>query len=118
MKMVIAYIRTECAALVMRQLYEAGIGGLTCYMVHGMRSEKPTFLYSTRPFEVHHLPTSLKLEVICADERADEVIGLLARSARSGDRGDGIVAVQDIEKVMKIRDLEPPAGDRTPERRS
>jgi hypothetical protein len=33
---------------VMRDLYEAGGGGITCYMVHGMRSEKPTFLYSTR----------------------------------------------------------------------
>lgn len=40
MKMVIAYIRTECASHVMRDLYEAGVGGITCYMVHGMRSVK------------------------------------------------------------------------------
>jgi hypothetical protein len=58
MKLVIAYIRTECAAHVIR----GRVGGITCYMVHGMRSEKPTFLYSTRPFEVHHPPASLKLE--------------------------------------------------------
>ena len=30
MKMAIAYIRTECAAHVMRDLYEADVGGITC----------------------------------------------------------------------------------------
>jgi nitrogen regulatory protein PII len=67
---------------VMRELYEAGVGGITCYMVHGMRSEKPTFLYSTRPFEVHHLPAALKLEVVCSEDRIDQVVRLLARTAR------------------------------------
>jgi nitrogen regulatory protein PII len=109
MKMAIAYIRTECAADVMRDLYEAGVGGVTCYMVHGMRSEKPTFLYSTRPFEVHHLPASLKLEVVCSEERIDQVVNLIARAARTGNRGDGIIAVMDVDKVQRIREIEPAA---------
>jgi hypothetical protein len=33
MKLVIAYIRTECAAHVMRELHETGVGGITCYRV-------------------------------------------------------------------------------------
>jgi nitrogen regulatory protein PII len=107
MKMVIAYIRTECAAHVMRDLYDAGVGGITCSMVHGIRSERPTFLYSTRPFEIHHLPASLKLEVICPDERSDELIELIARTAHTGNRGDGIVAVVDVDKVQRIRELDP-----------
>lgn len=45
MKLAIAYIRTECAAHVMRELYEAGVGGITCYLANGMSGEKPTFLY-------------------------------------------------------------------------
>lgn len=109
MKLAIAYIRTECAAHVMRDLYDAGVGGITCYMVHGMRSEKPTFLHSTRPFEVHHLPTSLKLEVVCSEERIDQVVSLIGAAARTGNRGDGIIAVQDVEKVLRIRDIEPPS---------
>ena len=107
MKLVIAYIRTECTAHVLRELYEAGVGGVTCYMVHGMSGEKPTFLYSTRPFEVQHLPPALKLEVICSEESVDNIVKLLARTARTGNRGDGIIAVQDIEKVLRIRDIEP-----------
>lgn len=84
MKLVIAYIRTECAAHVMRDLYEAGGGGITCYMVHGIRSEKPTFLYSTRPFEVHHLPAALKLEMICSEDSVDDIVSLIARTAQTG----------------------------------
>ena len=82
MKMIIAYIRTECSAEVMRDLYNVGIGGITCYQVHGIRSERPTFLYSTRPFEIHHLPAALKLEVVCPEECCDEIIRLIARRVR------------------------------------
>jgi hypothetical protein len=63
--MIIAYIRTECSAEVMRDLYNADIGRITGYPVDGIRSERPTFLYSIRPFEVHHLPAVLKLKVVC-----------------------------------------------------
>lgn len=81
MKMIIAYIRTECFAEVMRDLYNAG-KGITCYQVHGIRSERPTSLYSTGPFEIHHLPAALKLEVVCPEERCDEIIRLIARRVR------------------------------------
>jgi nitrogen regulatory protein P-II 1 len=90
-------------------LYEAGVGGITCYMVHGIRSEKPTFLYSTRPFEVHHLPAALKLEMICSEDSADDIVSLIARTAQTGNRGDGIIAVQDVEKLQRTRDIEAPS---------
>ena len=106
MKMIMAYIRTECSADVMRDLYNAGVRGITCYVVHGIRSERPTFLYSTRPFEIHHLPASLKLEMICPDERSDEIVRLIGRTARTGNRGDGIITVLDVDKVQRIRELE------------
>lgn len=108
MKLAIRIIRTQCAAEVMHDLYEAGMGGITCYMVHGIRSEKPTFLYSTRPFEVHHLPAALKLEVICDEELTDQVISLIGRAARTGNHGDGIIAVHDLDRVVRIREIEPP----------
>lgn len=105
MKLVIAYIRTEYAEDLMRELYGAGIGGMTCYMVHGLSSEKQSFLYVKRPFEVEHLPATLKLEVVCNEESVEQIVGLLARVARTENRGDGVIAVQDIEKVLRIRDV-------------
>ena len=107
MKLVIAYIRMECAADVMRALHKAGVGGLTAYAVRGMSGETSTFLYSKRPFEINHLPESLKLEVVCSEESVDKIVKLLAQLARTGDPGDGIIAVQDVERVVRIRDVEP-----------
>ena len=91
MKLVIAYIRTEFAEDLM--------------MVHGMSGEKQSFLYTKHPFEIDHLPASLKLEVVRAEESVDQIVSLFARIARTGNRGDGVIAVQDIEKVQRIRDV-------------
>lgn len=107
MKLIIAYIRVECAAHVMRELHKAGVGGITAYVVRGMSGETSTFLYSKHPFEVNHLPESVKLEVVCSDESIDNIVKLLAQTARTGNPGDGIIAVQDVEKVLRIRDIEP-----------
>ncbi len=105
MKIITAYVRTECAPKLMRKLYEAEIGGLTAYTVHGISGETSTFLHSKRPYELSHLPESLKIEVICDDGYVDKIIGLIAQHARTGAPGDGIVAIQDIERVLKIRDI-------------
>ena len=107
MKLIIAYIRTQYAARVVRELHEAGVGGLTAYVVRGMSGETSTFLYSKRPFEINHLPESVKLEVICADESIEKIVKLVGRAARTGDPGDGIIAVQDLERILRIRDIEP-----------
>ena len=107
MKLMIAYIRTECASQVMRTLHESGVSGITAYRVRGMSGETSTFLYSKRPFEINHLPESVKLEVVCADESIDKIVALIAQAACTGSPGDGIIAVQDVEKVLRIRDMVP-----------
>lgn len=106
MKIVTAYVRTQCGPQLMRALHEAGVSGLTAYGVRGMSGETATFLYSKRPFELGHLPESLKIEVICEDNSVDKIIALIAQQARTGSPGDGIVALQDVERVLRIRDIE------------
>ncbi len=107
MKLLVAYRRAECAARVIRELYETGVRGVTAYEVRGIRGEASTFLYSKRPFEVAHLPAAVKLEILCAEESLDSIIQLLVGAARTGSPGDGVIAVQDVERVLRIRDLEP-----------
>ena len=97
MKMIMAYIRTECSADVMRDLYNAGVGespAMWCTedAVNGQ-------LFSIRP-------AHLKLGVVCPDERCDEIVRLIGRTARTGNRGDGIITVLDVDNVQRIRELE------------
>ena len=105
MKIITAYVRAECAPKVMRKLHEAGVGGLTAYWVHGISGETSTFLHSKRPYELSHLPESLKIEVICDDESVDKVVELIAQQTRTGLPGDGLIAIQHVERVQRIRDI-------------
>jgi nitrogen regulatory protein PII len=107
MKLIIAYIREECGEKVMRDLFRAGVSGITAFRVHGMSGETATFFHSPHPFEVDRLPESVKLEVVCADESIDKIVKLIAQAARTGDPGDGLIAVQEVEKTLRIRDIEP-----------
>ena len=105
MKIITAYVRAECAPKLMRKLYETGVGGLTAYWVHGISGETSTFLHSKRPYELSHLPESLKIEVICDDGSVDRIVGLIAQQASTGSPGDGFIAIQDVERVQRIQDL-------------
>lgn len=105
MKFITAYVRTERGAQLMRALHDAGISGVSAYIVHGVSGETSTFLYSKRPFEPSRLPESLKLEVICDEALVENIIQLIAREAKTGAPGDGILAIQAVEQVHKVRDL-------------
>jgi len=105
MKIITAYLRAECAPKVMRKLYETGVGGLSAYWVHGISGETSTFLHSKRPYELSHLPKSLKVEVICDDGSVDRILELIAQQAKTGSPGDGFVAIQDVERVLRIQNI-------------
>lgn len=102
MKIVSAYVRKERTSHLIQKLYQAGIKGLTVYVVHGLSGEVSTFLYSKRPFELDHLPQSLKIEIICEDGGADEVVRLIAEAAKTGRPGDGVITVQAVERFARI----------------
>jgi nitrogen regulatory protein PII len=105
MRMIIAYVRPLRASAVIRALHKAGVGGLTVYAVRGISGEKSTFLHSSYPFEPTHLPESVKIEVICDEEKTDQIVALIAKEAKTGAAGDGIIAIQNIERVVRILDF-------------
>jgi len=105
MKLITAYVRTQRAAQVVRALYDAGVRGLTACMVHGMSGETSIFLHGLYPFEPANLSESVKIEVICEDELVDGIVTAVAQAARTGYPGDGIIAVQEVQSMVRIRDI-------------
>ena len=99
-------VRTKRAAQLMRALHEFGVGGLSAYNVRGLSGETATFFYSKRPFEPEHLPEALKIEVFCEDESVDGIVAVIAREARTGAPGDRLVAIQPVEQVRRIREIQ------------
>ena len=44
-----------------------------------------------------------KIEIVVPDALAESVVGIIARSAHTGNPGDGKIFVYDIETVVRIR---------------
>lgn len=45
----------------------------------------------------------VKLEVLCADDQSDALVNLIQTSAHTGNAGDGIIMVVDLDRVVRIR---------------
>jgi nitrogen regulatory protein P-II 1 len=51
---------------------------------------------------VDFLP-KIKLELVLPDEKLDEAVSAIVKSAKTGKIGDGKVFVSDIEEAVRIR---------------
>ncbi|TLY09557.1 MAG: P-II family nitrogen regulator [Thaumarchaeota archaeon] len=51
---------------------------------------------------VHDLIAKSKLEVIVPDSQVNVVVNAIAKNARTGSHGDGIVFVLPIEQLLSI----------------
>ena len=80
-----------------------GIDGMTITEVRGHGRQKGhTEVYRGREYTVDLLP-KVKVDVVVADGRADEVVKTLVAAARTGKIGDGKVFVYDVAEAVRIR---------------
>jgi nitrogen regulatory protein P-II 1 len=88
-------------------LIAAGVAGMSVSEVRGHGRQKGhTETYRGSEYKVDLLP-KVKLEVIVADARAEQIVEVLATAARTGKIGDGKIFVSPIAEAIRIRN-----GDR------
>jgi nitrogen regulatory protein P-II 1 len=84
-----------------------GIDGMTISEVRGHGRQKGhKEVYRGQEYNVDLLP-KLKIEVIVATSRSEEVLTTLVAAARTGQIGDGKIFVSEIAEAIRIRN-----GDR------
>ena len=106
MKLVTAIIKPFKLDDVREALTEQGIQGLTVTEVKGFGRQKGhTELYRGAEYVIDFLP-KLKIEVAVPEERTDQVIDAITRSANTGKIGDGKIFVTNIEQAIRIRTKE------------
>ncbi len=80
-----------------------GIDGMTITEVRGhWRQKGHKEVYRGQEYNVDLLP-KVKLELVVASERSEEVIKTLTAAARTGKIGDGKVFVYDVAEAIRIR---------------
>jgi nitrogen regulatory protein P-II 1 len=106
MKKIEAVIQPFKLEDVKEALKAIGIDGMTITEARGHGRQKGhKEVYRGQEYNVDLLP-KVKLELVVADSRAEEVIQTLVTSARTGKIGDGKVFVYDVAEAIRIRNDE------------
>jgi nitrogen regulatory protein P-II 1 len=103
MKKIEAIIQPFKLDEVKEALTRVGVDALTVSEVRGHGRQKGHIeTYRGAEYAVDLVP-KIKLELIVATARADEVIGAITGAARTGKIGDGKLFIYDVADAIRIR---------------
>src|SRR5207237_7711440 len=84
-------------------LGDIGIEGMTVIEAKGFGRQKGhTEIYRGSEYTVDFLP-KIKIEVVLADDQADDAVAAIIKSARTGKIGDGKIFVSNVDEAVRIR---------------
>ena len=98
-----AIIRPNRFDQVKEALSSAGVEGMTVSEVRGHGRQKgQTETYRGREYDIQLLP-KLKMEIVLADDRVEDVIDAIIKSAFTGEIGDGKIFLYRADDAIRIR---------------
>jgi nitrogen regulatory protein P-II 1 len=101
-----AIIQTSKLDPVKDALHEIGVEGMTVLEARGHGRQKGhTEFYRGREYTVDLIP-KIKIELVVADERAEQVVQAIVTAARTGKIGDGKIFLSKIDDAIRIRNDE------------
>ena len=80
-----------------------GLPGVTVSEIKGFGKSRAKNAKDKVTYELVEFIPRIKLEVVVADEMADEVVNIIQRYSHTGNTGDGKIFVINVEEVVKIR---------------
>ena len=103
MKLVTAIIKPSKLERVRDELSHVGAQGITVTEVKGYGRQKGhTEVYRGAEYDIDFVP-KVKIEVAVDESVVDQVVEVIANTARTGKIGDGKIFVTPIEKAVRIR---------------
>jgi nitrogen regulatory protein P-II 1 len=109
-KLITAVIKPFKLDDVKAALHAFGVKGMTVTEATGYgRQRGHTEVYRGAEYHIDLVP-KVRLEVLCDDEDADDLVGVVVKAAQSGRIGDGKVWVVPVDTVVRVR-----TGERGPD---
>ena len=103
MKLITAVIKPFKLDEVKSALQAFGVHGMTVSEASGYgRQRGHTEVYRGAEYEVDLVP-KIRLEVLCEDEDAEDLIDVMVKAAQTGRIGDGKVWVVPVDTVIRVR---------------
>lgn len=98
MKLIVAIIQPDMLDKVSTALLRAQVGGLTVTDARGYGKDDLESDWDLSGF----LTNKLRLEIALPDEQADDVVKLIQQTASTGQPGDGVIFVLNLENFVRI----------------
>ena len=103
MKKIEAIVRHFKLEEVKNALNQVGVQGMTITEVRGFGRQKGhKEHYRGAEYTVDFVP-KVKIEVVVSDERVNDAVDTILRTARTGQIGDGKIFVTDLAQTIRIR---------------
>ncbi len=103
MKLIEAIIKPFKLDEVKSALVEAGVKGMTVSEVRGFGRQKGhKETYRGTEYQIDFVP-KVKIDVAVPDNIVNQVVEVIARTAKTGSIGDGKIFVSDLGNVVRIR---------------
>jgi nitrogen regulatory protein P-II 1 len=96
LKKITAIFSTGKLERIEQRLRKIGVGGITVVQCKGY-GEYESFL--GRGWSLPHA----RIEIYCTSERAQIIARSIMEEAHTGSTGDGIVAIEPVEQIYRIR---------------
>jgi nitrogen regulatory protein P-II 2 len=110
MKLVIAIIKPQKLEEVRDALNLIGVHGMTVTEVKGYGRQKGHMeIYRGAEYIVDFLP-KVRIEVAIASEQLEQVVSVIAATAKTGQIGDGKIFVMPLDQAVRIRTGETGTG--------
>lgn len=104
MKRVEAVIRVERLRIVKQRLEEIGISGIIIHVSAWSQRRQLHRQYRGLPVSYDLIPAA-KFEIIIPNDKLDSVLKTIKENARTGQIGDGIILVSNLDQGISITDL-------------
>lgn len=104
MKMITAYIRTDCLEQLIQALEAAGAPGITVVEVHpvGYGFEPNYFSHAKETIKQYY--TIVKMEIICQNTQVGKFVETILDITSTGSKGDGRIFISPVEEAIRVRD--------------
>jgi nitrogen regulatory protein P-II 1 len=105
LKKIEAIIRAELLIAVKERLRELGVSGMTVSDVSGWSKQRELHLqWRGMPVSYDLIPR-VKFEIVALDPQVEDIVHAIIESARTGEDGDGIVSISNVERAINIYHL-------------
>ena len=102
MKEIKAFVKPFKVNDILNQLLQAGFPNITVSMAEGTGNFNSDESSLSTHFSITDSKVA-KIEIVCDDSEVEKIVDIISTKGRTGNSGDGIIFVSDIEKVYRVK---------------